>query len=265
MRRRRGPTRPAGRSRCTPPRRPGGWRPCGRPTHHGCYRRTSKPPRLASVGSSLTGDLGDYCPDRECGVRPLGRSLIEERRVSPEQTTIPRLASLADDLARAESAHELRLRVPLEARRSSSRWSRWSRSWQCEGVTQVFNRNGLPSDRGLGAARRTRSGRGHPHGSRPIRPRRPPPRGAPPVHRRVPARGEPPGRPRVTAPGDRGDRPRWDARTLVRRPPCRCSSTRVAAPSSPRPRARTQDGSRSNRWAVGARVIVHEPARLRAL
>jgi hypothetical protein len=63
--------------------------------------------------------------------------------VSPEQTTIPRLASLADDLARAESGtsfvygclsklvEELALEQVVAV-------------LECEGITQVFNRNGLP-------------------------------------------------------------------------------------------------------------------------
>ena len=63
--------------------------------------------------------------------------------MSPEQTTIPRLASLADDLARAESGTSFvygclsKLVEELALEQVVAVVER-------EGVTQVFNRNGLP-------------------------------------------------------------------------------------------------------------------------
>ena len=173
------------------------------------------------VQSSLTRRPRDYCLPIGMGVRPLGRSLIEERachqsrRPSPGllrwRTTLPAesgtsfvygcLSKLVEELRALEQVVAV---VEREARHPGVQPQRSA------------------SDRGLGAARRTGSGRGHPHGSGPISTTTPPPRGPPlcaPSHSgsRRAAR---------TISSHCSERPRGssrsDARTPVRRPPCRC-------------------------------------------
>ncbi len=260
-----GSTRRAAPCGCTPARPPEGSRPFARPTHHGCYRRTSKAPRLRSVVSSplpLAHQPG-YRSARERGCALWDGVSSRSARVSVDQTTTSRLTSLADELAQAQSGTGFvysclaRLVEALDLDQAIAVVDR-------DGLTQVFNRDARPLSVGWERHIALEPHARDPHRARPARALGPARRGPPPLRRRTAPRAAAEAmissRCSVTSEGSSP----WATRRTPRRRRCRCSSM---------PAARRPASARSSaRWLATAtngplvlEVIVHEPARLRAV